>query len=57
MEETQAAAQALGLQLQSLEVRSSDDFDTAFEAALREHTQALIPAADAFISTHSKRIV
>jgi putative ABC transport system substrate-binding protein len=55
--ETQAAAQALGLQLQSLDVRSSNDFDSAFEAALRERTQALIPAAEPLINTHLKRIV
>ena len=34
--EAQAAAQALGLQLESLEVRSSNEFDSAFGAALRE---------------------
>src|SRR5215470_6524292 len=42
--EMQAAAQALGLQLQSLEVRSSNEFDSAFGAALRERAQALIPS-------------
>jgi len=55
--ETQAAAQALGLQLQSLEVRSFNDLDSAFEAALRERAQALIPAAEPLINTHLKRIV
>jgi ABC-type uncharacterized transport system substrate-binding protein len=34
--EMQAAAQELRLQLQSLEVRSANDFDIAFKAALRE---------------------
>jgi putative ABC transport system substrate-binding protein len=55
--ETQAAAQALGLQLQSLEARSSDDFDSAFEAALRERTQALIAAPEPLINTNLQRIV
>jgi putative ABC transport system substrate-binding protein len=55
--ETQAAAQALGLQLQSLEVRSSNDFDDVFEAALRERAQALVVAPEPLINTHLKRIV
>jgi putative ABC transport system substrate-binding protein len=55
--ETQAAAQELRLQLQSLEVRSSNDFDIAFEAALRERAQAPIPSPEPLINTHWKRIV
>ena len=55
--EIQAAAQELRLQLQSLEVRSSNDFDIAFEAALRERAQALIPSPEPLINTHLKRIV
>ena len=55
--EAQAAAQALGLQLQSLEVRSANDFDSAFEAALKERVQALITTPEALFGTHLKRIV
>jgi putative ABC transport system substrate-binding protein len=55
--ETQAVAHELRVQLQSLEVRSSNDFDSAFEAALREHAQALIAAPEPLINTHLKRIV
>jgi putative tryptophan/tyrosine transport system substrate-binding protein len=55
--EAQAAAQELRLHLQSLEVRSSNDFDTAFEAALRERAQALAVAPEPLISTHFKSIV
>jgi putative tryptophan/tyrosine transport system substrate-binding protein len=55
--EAQAAAQALRLQLQSLEVRSSNDFDSAFEAALRERAQALVTTPAASFNTHLKRIV
>jgi ABC-type uncharacterized transport system substrate-binding protein len=55
--EAQTAAPALGLQLQSLEVRRSDDFDSAFEAALRERAQALIASPEPLINTHLKRIV
>src|SRR4030095_10367804 len=40
--ETQAAAQALGLQFQSLGVRNSNDFDRAFEAIKKNRVQALL---------------
>src|SRR5215510_3319966 len=55
--EIQAAAQQLRLQLQSLEVRSSNDLDSAFEAALRERSQALITSPEPLINAHMKRIV
>src|SRR5262245_38194100 len=55
--EAQAAAQVLALQLQSLEVRSSNDFDSAFEAALRERAQALVTTPAALLGAHLKRIV
>jgi putative tryptophan/tyrosine transport system substrate-binding protein len=51
------AAQALGLQLQSLEVRSAKDFDGAFEAILKERAQALTTAAVPVISINQQRIV
>ena len=40
--EMEAAAKALGLKLLSLEVRSLDDFESAFARAKRERAQALI---------------
>ena len=55
--EMQAAARALGLQLQSLDVRSAKDFDGAFEAVLKERAQALTTAASPVISTNQQRIV
>jgi putative ABC transport system substrate-binding protein len=39
--QTQAAAEALGLALQSLEVREPSDFDGAFEVAVRERIDTL----------------
>ena len=57
LSEMQAAAHALGLQLQSLEVRSSNDFDSAFEAVLRERAHALITSPNPVVITHHKRIV
>jgi putative ABC transport system substrate-binding protein len=53
----QKAVKALGLQLQSLAVRSLKDFDGVFEAALRERAQALITSPNPLINTHHKRIV
>jgi putative tryptophan/tyrosine transport system substrate-binding protein len=41
--EVQSAAKTLGTQVRSLEVRSADDFDTAFDAATNDRIQALIP--------------
>jgi len=55
--ETQAAAKALGLQFQTLEVRDSKDFDTVFEAATKDRVQALLTSPGAFINTHQARIV
>src|SRR6476619_1276341 len=40
--ETQRAATAQGVHLQSVEVRRPDDFDGAFRAAITEHAQGLI---------------
>jgi len=50
LKETQAAAQALGLQLQSLEVREVKDLERAFEAAMRDHAQALTTAPDPVVN-------
>ncbi|SRR6266542_1144962 len=52
-----AAAQGLRLKLQSLGVRSANDFDIAFEAALRERAQALITLPQPLMNGHRKRIV
>jgi putative ABC transport system substrate-binding protein len=55
--ETQLAAKAMGVQLQSLEVRSSDDFDGAFRAAATGRAGALIVLQGSLINTHRTRIV
>jgi putative ABC transport system substrate-binding protein len=48
--EMEAPARALGLKLQSLEVRSLDDFASAFETAKRESAQALTTAPQPLIN-------
>ena len=41
-EETEIAARPLGVRIQSLEVRSSEDFDHAFQMASKQRAEALI---------------
>jgi putative ABC transport system substrate-binding protein len=55
--ETQASARTLGVQLQSLQVRGPDDFDSAFGAAARKEVSALVVLSDALLFTHRLRIV
>jgi len=57
MRETEVAARVLGVQLQSLEVRGPEDFETAFQAATRAGAGALITVDDALIFTHRARTV
>jgi putative tryptophan/tyrosine transport system substrate-binding protein len=52
-----AAAQVLGVKLQSLGLRSSNDFDSAFKAALRERAQALITLPQPLMNSHRNLIV
>jgi putative ABC transport system substrate-binding protein len=54
--ETQAAGQSLGIQVQSLEVRGPDDFDSAFEAARREQPDGLITVEDPLTFNYRKLI-
>jgi putative tryptophan/tyrosine transport system substrate-binding protein len=54
--ETQAAGQTLGIEVQSLDVRSPDDLYRAFEAARRQHPDALISVEDVFTSSFRKTI-
>ena len=54
--EVQLPARQLGVQLLSLELRSADDFDKAFEDATRAHVGALMPLANPVITANLKRI-
>ena len=55
--ETQVVAQTLGVQLQSLEARSPNDFEGAFKAATRERAGALTVLASLLTLTYRKPIV
>ncbi len=54
--ETQAAARTLGVTLQTLEVRKSEDFERAFAAAARERAGAIVVLPDAFTVSHRDQI-
>ena len=55
--ETQTAAKTLAIQLQSLEVRSAEDFDTAFQIATDARIEALIPITSRLMLTNRPRII
>ncbi len=56
LKKAEVAAGALGVQLQSLQVRDPSDFQDAFEAATRERAGALITLRNPVIVRHRKRI-
>ena len=53
----EAAAKALGLKLQSLEVRGLDDFESAFARAKKEGAQALITIPQSLINTQQRQVL
>jgi putative ABC transport system substrate-binding protein len=55
--ELEAAAKALGVKLQSLEVRSLDDFEGAFARAKRDGAQALITTPHSLINTQQRQVL
>jgi putative ABC transport system substrate-binding protein len=54
--ESEAAAQAMGLRLQSLEVKTADDFDNKLRAATQS-AAALVVLQDALIASNTKSII
>jgi putative ABC transport system substrate-binding protein len=54
--ETQRAATALGIKLQSLAVRQAGDFDAAFEAAISERAEGLITVSSRLLLQRRKMI-
>jgi putative ABC transport system substrate-binding protein len=50
------AAGALGIEVSSVEVQSSSDFDTAFEAIVRQRPDALISLTGPIMFSHRKQI-
>jgi putative ABC transport system substrate-binding protein len=56
LRETEAAARALGLQLQVVEVRGPTEFDSAFSAMTRDRAGALVVLPDAIFQNERRRI-
>ena len=56
LSETQEAVQALGLRLQRLEVRQTEDLDRVFEAATLGHADALLVLPDNITNSNGGRI-
>ena len=57
LREIEVAARALGITLQSLAVRSPNDFESAFGAAAKGRADALFVMADALFNSYLTRIV
>jgi putative ABC transport system substrate-binding protein len=55
--EMETVAKALGVKLQSLEVRSLDDFEGAFARAKRDGAQALITTTSPLINTQQRQVL
>jgi putative ABC transport system substrate-binding protein len=55
--EYEAAAQPLGIRLQSLEMREPAELDQAFSAAKRERAEVLVTINSPLVSSQLKRIV
>jgi putative ABC transport system substrate-binding protein len=57
MKEIRAAANALGVQLQTLQVRGPNDFESAFDASTKGGANALIVLQGPLTSSYRKRII
>jgi putative ABC transport system substrate-binding protein len=57
LDEARVAAQTLALQLQLLDVRSPNDLDSAFEAAIKAQVGGLVGTTTAPMTSYPKRVV
>jgi putative ABC transport system substrate-binding protein len=57
VQETEAAARTLGVQLQRVEVRGPDELDRAFSTMTRERAEALIVLPSAMLYNERRRLV
>jgi putative ABC transport system substrate-binding protein len=57
VEESQLQATKLGLEIQSLGIRDTDEFGNAFQTATRKRAGALLTLADSLTNTHQSQIV
>jgi putative ABC transport system substrate-binding protein len=57
MKDTLTAARSLGVTLQSVEVRTANDFESAFVSVLKGRAEALVVGPGQFLFTHQQRVV
>jgi putative tryptophan/tyrosine transport system substrate-binding protein len=57
MNNTLMAARSLGMMLQSVEVKTANDFESAFASVLRGRAEALLVGAGQFMFAHQQRFV
>jgi putative tryptophan/tyrosine transport system substrate-binding protein len=57
LKDTQTAARSLGVTLQSVEVRTADDFESAFATILKGRAQALVVGPGQFMFSHQTEVV
>ena len=57
IKETENAAQSLRLQVQILKLKAPDEIESAFDAATKQHADALVQIQAAFLEPHQQRII
>jgi putative tryptophan/tyrosine transport system substrate-binding protein len=57
LKEVEIAARVLGVQIQSSDVRGADDYEPAFDAAIRRRANAVLVQRDPLNQAHRTRIV
>src|SRR5215467_4299940 len=57
IEETEAAAQSLHLQVQLLKLKAPDEIESAFDAAKKQRADALVQIQAAFLEPYQQRII
>ena len=57
VEESEVAGRAVGIQVQILDVSTPDQFESAFQASLREKAEALIVLPEGLFTSHRTRLV
>jgi len=57
MKDTQMAARSLSVTIQSVEIRTADDFERAFASVLKGRAEALVVGPGQFLFTHQRRVV
>jgi putative tryptophan/tyrosine transport system substrate-binding protein len=57
VKDTQMAARSLGVTLQTVEIRTADEFERAFASILKERAEALVVGPGQFLFTHQRRVV